>query len=331
MQTKRRLTRTLSLLFAITAAMTTTFGKSPEFYDNSTWERDELFNMRFIEDRNKVQEHMHNVGFSDVTFDTTDGYNLHGLLKTVDQPDYTIIFAGGYCPGYKESMTTLYKHIPDNGNVLFYDARGHGQSKGKLKFAQFWRYGIDDYKDVIAAIECAHKQAPNTPIILYGICAGFFNISHAILHMGPELCKKYNIAGLVADSAWGSFSQVARTGSRAQISGISNCFALAGAKITLFCLYHGLGRPLMWLNESRTKLFGKVHAIQTPTLFIHSRNDTFAEFESAKKLASQMPNAKTWWIDKSKHGLHYLKHKYEYRTRLTGFINHQVVAIRNSL
>ena len=293
------------------------------FFDNTTWSRDELFNTRFIAQEGKVRDRMHSEGFQDVSISTEDGVNLCGLWKRASNPQYTIIFTGGFYPGKKESMTPLYKHVSDNANVLFFDARGHGQSDGTLRFLQQWKYGVSDYKDIIATIEFAQQNTPtNTPIILLGICAGAFHTSRALLHLGEQGCKKYNVVGAVLDSSWGSFRHVAKTGIPAFLGKwIKNRVIRLPFRAMAWCFYYAIARPIISINAYQTRLFGKMHNIKIPLFFIHSNDDNWATLNNAIRLAKETPRATTWWIEESRHALHHLKHKYESRKRLTSFVD----------
>ena len=75
--------------------------------------------------------------FSEVYFYSLDGIKLHGLLRKKPDAPYSIIFCAGFYPGRKEGLATFIKLVPENINILFFDARGHGSSEGRI-FHQYF-------------------------------------------------------------------------------------------------------------------------------------------------------------------------------------------------
>ena len=66
-------------------------------------------------------------------------------------------------------MTTLIPMLPNNCNIIFYNNRGKGLSKGSLWSSFLWKnlrhYGANEYNDVLGALNYAKsldKRKENT-------------------------------------------------------------------------------------------------------------------------------------------------------------------------
>jgi len=100
----------------------------------------------------------------------------------------------GWLPGKKEGMATFYALLPENCNILLFDARGRGASEGSLLY-NIWKYGTSEYKDIIGAIFWINHNN-KLPIIIGGTCSGVFNAAHAIIKLTQKnLIHKTNVKG----------------------------------------------------------------------------------------------------------------------------------------
>src|SRR5207253_6165044 len=110
----------------------------------------------------------------------------------------------------QEDIATFYALLPEDCNILFFDARGHGNSDGSLLW-KLWQYGIHEYKDILGAISCINDMN-SLPIIIIGICSGAFNAAHALVSLEKNnQCHTSHVKGLVFDSGWGSVTEIAQT------------------------------------------------------------------------------------------------------------------------
>lgn len=283
-------------------------------------------------------------GFIEVFFPTPDKIMLHGLLLKRPHATYNIILLAGFYPGRKEGLATIYKMLPNDCNILLFDARGHGNSEGSF-FSTLYKYGAREYQDVIGALRFIHRLN-NLPIIIHGTCIGAFHSAHAILALQKNNLLPYlNIKGLIFDSIPASVIQMIyapHTHLEEKIlpslfqTWYSNdskkeikqryLFRITNTCISLMLSSIGFltTPPLKYHNNNRS-LHGKMHHIPYPILFIHSYDDTYSCIKEAQKLA-QEAQATCWWIEQpSVHAAHALKHKYEYQERMNNFIQ-QVVA-----
>lgn len=303
-----------------------------------TWQDSAYLNTQFLKNYKRVNYALRKEGFTHGFFESTDGLALNYLLLEKPHARASIIVCCGWLPGRKEGMASLFALLPHDCNILFFDARGHGSSEGPL-LSQFYAYGKHEYKDIIGAIRFMHERNPQTPIIIFGMCAGAFNAAHALIRLAkqPDMLSYYRIAGFIFDSGWGSVTNASYSapythikdsvhemiaGHRKKQTLLSQC--IAAPLLAFYTLLHKAAiAPLLSHNESRSQLYDKIDAITLPTLFIHAHDDLHIPISEAQRLAQRCKNAQCWWIDQpSKHGCHHLKHAAQYREKLCDFIEH---------
>jgi pimeloyl-ACP methyl ester carboxylesterase len=278
-------------------------------------------------------------GFKDISFVTIDRFKLTGLFLKRPNASYNVILCAGWLPGLKEGMASFYALLPENCNIFLFDARGHGKSEGHFLW-KLWRYGLDEYKDIVAAIDWIHCNN-NLPIFILGICSGAFNAARALAYLHKKkLIAHYDVRGLIFDSGWGSVSKIITT---APIAGIKKRLACVGAlflysrknfkKSYLYhlCSYiahhlctvsnYIIAHPLSMPYEKLTNLFTIIEKIATPILFIHSEDDVYAHIDDARKLSQLAKNKQCWWIEKSSHAKHHLIHTDLYTEKISAFID----------
>lgn len=276
-------------------------------------------------------------GFTEGFLTSSDGIALHYLWLVRPNARCSIICSSGFWPGLKEGIATLYALFPDDCNILFFDARGHGASEGV-----FWRsllnYGVCEYKDIEGAIEWVHGQSQQ-PIVLFGLCAGAFHAAHALISMErKQLIETYAIRGLIFDSGWGSVNSVVptafsgewkkrmrkmtRSWPKALQSSIISPVSM-GIKITTPLLM----RVCLSKKTRHTNLLPKIQTITTPVLYIHAEDDSFAVIKPVKQLARKTQQAQVWWItESSTHACHHIKHAHRYKQTIKKFIDAVVPA-----
>jgi pimeloyl-ACP methyl ester carboxylesterase len=299
-----------------------------------------FFNTQFLVQYDKVEQALIiEEGFEKVDFKSTDGLTLKGLYKKVEGAPYTMIFAAGFYPGRKEGLATYTKMLKDNPNILLYDARGHGKSDGRL-FSNLANYGVDEYKDVIGALECAQKQNPNGEIKFFGTCAGAFHVARAL---GQIDCKKEKVTGFVYDSGYVTMldikpvpgmhfkekvipallkSWIYKKDTKEQIKQRFLCKGITAVSNFLFSTFVKLITKRYELREKTMNLTNSIKKITCPIFYVHSHDDSYSPIESVKKLAEQTENKQCWWIEKpSEHATHHLKHTEQYKQKLADFLS----------
>lgn len=290
----------------------------------------QLWDTKFLAQADKVREYLiAELGFKEVELQTRDGLRLEGLYRSAPDAPYTAILSSGFFPGKMTGLAPFADMFDSSCNMLFIQARGKGKSEGLLQLCQFWRYGVDDYLDVVAGIEFAAEQDQSAPIFLYGICAGAFHSAHAIarLNMLGLGHLQQRIAGFVFDSGWLSVPEVSVT---ALPEGIDK--ELKAPYLLRLCLKILVGMlrvPCMWMHrqlyDQQTNLRNHVHQLNLPMLVIHSYDDTLAPIKPVLELvascADRQAAVNSWCINNSRHAFHHIKHRDDYRRKLTQFVD----------
>jgi len=304
------------------------------------WDHSIYFDTQFLNNAGLVAATLKEEGFTHGYFTTQDGTRINYLFGKRADATCTLIACGGWFPGKKEGLASLYKLIPESCNLLLFDARGHGGSDGYL-FSSLLRYGQHEYKDVMAAIEFTYAQT-GLPSIIFGLCAGAFHSVHALtaLKNHPRVPTDA-VAGLVFDSGWGSLMKTSRSVPKAKIRDvIKNSLAKIWDKKTIECsrLFNGmmycadlvydvchycLYKP--FVDEKNTNIADKIADVSVPVLFVHATDDAYVCIDEVKKLADRVPCKQCWWIDQpSRHARNHLKHKHAYKEKLAAFITQSI-------
>ena len=308
---------------------------------NPEYSADPYFNTKFLSDYNTVTKTLiKHEGFEEVTFTTPDGIELNGLMRKKSNALYNIIFCAGFYPGRKEGLASFIKIVPENTNLLFFDARGHGKSHGKF-LSTIYRYGIDEHKDVLGALACI-KQHNNQPIIVHGICAGALHAAHAL---STPAAQDYNIKGLVFDSGLDSplnatsiptkhFSEkiiprfCLQMYSKDTMSSVKErylCKITSSITRFFFNIIIATLKPILERKRDIVNISNKMEKIKCPVLYIHSDDDNYSPIDTVKSLYEKTTHKENWWIhDKSEHALHHLKHTTQYKTVLNKFLSERI-------
>lgn len=303
--------------------------------------RNKYFDTSFLADYKQVARSLKEENFNEVSFKSTDGLRLEGLYLKRSDARYTVICCAGWWPGNKEGIATFYTLLPHDCNILFFDARGHGNSEGSFRRLN---YGVHDYKDIIGALEFIHKDT-SKPTLLYGLCAGAFNAAHALFELQEQnRLDALQVSGLIFDSGWISVGRtsysvaIAKTNEmlmkrvaswyvlphyrEAKKTRLFSCFSSL-SNLLIGCI-HTVLSPFLRHYDPTTNLLSKAQKKalhNVPCFFIHSYDDACASLADVQMLAACIPHKTCWWIDKpSKHACHYLKHTNEYKQYLHEFI-----------
>ncbi len=300
-------------------------------------EKNYYFNTVCLSNYDKVKRHLVNQdGFINGFLTTSDTLKINYLWLKRPNAQYTVILSGGFWPGRKEGLATFYKLFPEDCNLLFFDARGHGGSEGSL-LQSIWQYGKYESRDVMAAIAWVHAQT-KMPIIVFGLCAGAFHSTHALLKMHRQrILEQYRVKALIFDSGWRSLAEVCETTFpskwykrvRKQTAQMSPLIRAAAEKTVGWPVAKSLEllicwgiSPWSWRHDRSINISKKIGQLPIPILYIHSLYDTFAHIGPVKALARNSQQASTWWIrEPSGHAVHHLKHAAQYKAILTSFLS----------
>lgn len=286
-----------------------------------------------LKDAVKTQAILTSQGFKKVYFQTSDNYNICGLF--LDQSKKykvpikgTLVFAAGFYPGTKEGMATFYAMFADQPyNFLFFDARCHNESSGKLtSYNYIKQYGQHEYQDIIAATEFVnqHNQANNLckNIVVYGTCSGAFHCAKAVCEMKAKHHPlAQNIKGIIFDSGWTNLPDIVEPVIESEVSRtLKNSY------------FSKLNKPL---NSSIKKLYQwslkkkynkipninkPLSELKIPILFIHSKHDTYAPIKPVQELVGTIQQPTIWWDDVPAHATSHLKKQQEYTKKMNDFL-----------
>lgn len=204
----------------------------------------------------KIKSHnLPKTKFEPVEFTTRDGIKLAGWWVP-GISDATIIVGHGY-PFDKGNIYQGTNWLHPRFNLLFYDHRSFGESEGKRTTG-----GIEETKDVEAAIEFAKKKKPG-PIGLYG-----FSLSAAAMLMSDHT----HVNAIVADSSYATLKDL-----------ILHIYAPMGPlQIPFAVISKFYGR--FFLKNLDSSPLQSIAQTNTPIFLIHSKDDTQIPVESVYKL-----------------------------------------------
>lgn len=307
---------------------------------DTAWEKSHYFNTKFLLQFDKVHETLvKQDNFKKVTFKSSDGIKLDGLFLQRPHATSNIIFCGGFYPGRKEGIATFFKLVPDDCNILFFDARGHGKSKGRF-WSTLYNYTQHEYKDIIGALNFVTKNN-DKPIIIHGICVGALHAARTLIHLSTtNQSEKYPIKGFIFDSGLASalkatnipkkhfknkvlpilLKKIYTSDSTKQIKKRLLYKLTKPLVQTITAITVGAVRiPLAW-TDRKTCIAKDITKITCPIFFIHSYDDDYTPITEVQKLSCKVKKKKYWWITQpSHHACHHLKHKYTYKKNLLEF------------
>lgn len=278
---------------------------------------DKYFNTQYLANYDQVaRDLIAQEQFNPITFPAQDGTQLCGLVRINQDAPYSIICCAGFLPGRKEGLATLIRLLDPKANILFFDARGHGNSKGRF-FFNLHNYGLNEYKDIAGALEYIKHQAPGSPIFLHGMCAGAYHAANALLAIPND----DHIKGLIFDSGFTNplesthipgryckdkiapalcaklYQEPKEKAKHRFFSKFLGLCATSFFRILGWCLYPFCPKKekLDLALKAREKSFGY------PVLFIHAEQDSLAKIDTVKQFAQLVDQRDEWWIPAPAH------------------------------
>ncbi len=185
---------------------------------------------------------------------TEDGVRLHAWWIPGEDARGTVIICHGNAGNIGDRIWMAQDLRSLGLNVLLFDYRGYGKSRG-------FTTEQGTYRDVRAAYEYArsrHDNVDDPPIMLYGRSLG------GAVALQGAIDKE--VRGLVIESTFASVKAMART------------------------LYPVL--PLHWIVHFRYDNAKKISQLRVPVLVAHSVDDEMIPFEQGKLLYEKAPEPK---------------------------------------
>jgi uncharacterized protein len=277
-------------------------------------------NKKFLKKHAAVRQHLFSYNqFCPVTFMTEDNIMLSGLFRKSPKAEATIITFAGFYPGRKEGLA-LFAQLFDATmyNILLVDARGHGQSEGS--WLNLSRFGKDEYKDVVAAIEFVHQET-NKPIILYGLCAGGYHAAKGLLHLKPSYLKQLQVQGLIIDSGWASVCEIAGRAVHQDIKWRIPTKFLQWIVSAFFNIIYYLFYELSFEQTDRQfNLREMISYLKIPILYIHAQTDEHAPIQWCHELAQNTKHKRCLILPKGRHAHLHLQHTDQLKQTMHEFI-----------
>ena len=293
--------------------------------------QEDFFDTNFLKNHTSVRKALKQANFFEVNFKTDDNININGVM--LDQSNKkeiktTLLICAGFMPGDKEGMTTLYAMFKEQPyNFLFFDARGHGQSDGNyLSYQQIKHYGEKEFHDIVAAVDFINnyndKHFIESNIVIYGLCSGAFHTVRALAYLRQKNSPLYNkVKGVVFDSGWTAVSEVTESSISSEIKKQLRAwnlnFLYPIINVSVIATYRLFFKKT---HQSQKSIEKEIETIDKPILFIHSHDDCFAPICFIKKLVAKAQKSVCWFIDKSTHACHHLKHKNDYKIKMQDFL-----------
>lgn len=247
-----------------------------------------------------MRQHVHTpadagVAFEDVALTAGDGTQLHAwLLPAVGRARGVVVFLHGNAENISTHIASVL-WLPARGyHVLAPDYRGYGRSAGTPTVA-----GVLD--DVDAAVRYAADPARfgGLPVVLFGQSLGG---AFALVHAGDPQ-HRARLAGVVADSAFSGFRDIARE------------------KLRVSALTRWLAWPAGWLVDDRARPVDAVARIAPlPLLLMHGDRDAVVPVGHARRLFEAAGEPKTLWIVPGAAHTAALR-SMEWRDRLAGWLD----------
>lgn len=289
-----------------------------------------LFNTQFLSNPDAVADFLVEKGFDKITIQS-ENLSLEGFFLN-RAGNKTVIAIAGFLPGKITGMATLYELLPESYNILLINLRGKGNSDGRLALLRLWRYGVDEYKDVCAAIQFAHEKAPQAKIIIHGICAGGFHAMKALAHLHDSNHSLYStVEHAIIDSSFPSIEETGRTALCAEIEKQCRPLPLGSIiaqplKLFYLCLNYSIISPLMRLNSDEitiTREMIRKASHNCKFVFIHGIRDSYAPIEKIQALIAHMDSGKysVHYFDTHSHASLHLKFKNVYKEILAGIVS----------
>ena len=256
--------------------------------------------------RGKVRELLCRLyGAQEVSFESSHGVHLAGLLMRAKQPKGTVIL----CHGYRHSKELMSRYLPlfRDYNTLLFDFRGAGQSGGF--FSSVGYYESDDVKAAIAFVRAVLPPNEQRPLILFGVSMG----AAAVLKAASEV--SVGIDGIILDSSYSSLKNIIHQAAH-HFSFIPA--SLIGCVSSIMEMIIG---PILSMEPTRY-----VTRLAMPALFIHASTDSItnpAHRICLFRLMHQQRRARArlWLTPPAKHAYCYVSYPYEYRKRVEQFLS----------
>lgn len=131
----------------------------------------------------------------DISVQSHDDLNLHGLWIPASQAKGTMLMFHGYRSSYLVDFAAVYELYHSLGyNILLADQRSHGKSEGK-----YITFGVKECRDVAVWLDWHNRSFGQIPVFLCGLSMGASTVLFAAGNPLP-----LNVRGITADCGYTS-------------------------------------------------------------------------------------------------------------------------------
>lgn len=242
-----------------------------------------------------------NDGAKAVTFSSSDGMCLKGLLLLRPQAQRNLLMCHGYSRT-KERLYNLIQLFPDD-NILIFDYRAHGESQG-----DYTTIGFYEKNDVAAAYKFLETHEQTKPLPIFGV-----GVSMGAVSLLGAAAEGVSFKGLVIDSAFKKLDEQLAKMFPAKTGLPLNPFMTFCGTIFEYlcsCSMHDVD-ALRWIQN-----------IKIPIFIIHSNHDSLADVAVAHELYTAVTGQKKLWIvDDAHHAGIFKKYPKDYCEQVSLFFN----------
>lgn len=229
--------------------------------------------------------------YDDVSFDTTDGFLLHGWYVNARNPRGTVLFLHGNAGNISHRLDSIAIFHELEFDTFIIDYRGYGQSEGKP--------GEEGtYRDAEAAWQYLVTERGQDParIVVFGRSLGGA--------VAARLATKHEPAALIIESSFTSAVEMA-------------------ARLYPFM-------PVRLITRLRYPVIDFVARTTCPILIVHSRDDEIIPFAMGKALYEAAPAPKAFLELAGDHNNGFLLVRDRYRREMEQFISEHLADTRES-
>ncbi|MBI4972771.1 MAG: alpha/beta hydrolase [Candidatus Omnitrophica bacterium] len=221
-----------------------------------------------------------NLLFEDIYILTEDGVKLNAWFIPGDNAKYTLLFCHGNAGniGHRLEKLQLLKAI--GLNILIFDYRGYGKSKGSPSEKGLYLDAKAAYLYLVNT-----RGIPAEEIILYGESLGTV--------VAIELAAKVKVRAVIVEGAFSSGKDMAR-------------------------IFYPYIPTFLFSNKFNS--LEKIKSVEVPKLFLHSRDDEMVPYALATKLYQAARDAKYFTDLSGEHNNAFLDSHEKYPSAIQSFI-----------
>lgn len=244
------------------------------------------------------------LAFERVWFDASDGIGLVGWWMPSSAARGVVIFLHGYGDSKDQSLPLAPFLHRAGYHVLAFDFRAHGESGG-----DHTTVGLDEVRDVHAAIDFARRRAPEASegLALVGFSMG----AAAALNAAPTSPE---VDAIVADSAFATLANVASN----SISHFSDLPKYPFGPLSVAFASWIVGKDVAENAPLRA-----VRDAEAPILVIQGAADVIAfPDEDGRAIAAAAPaGSALWLVEGAAHVESHWRHRTAYEARVLKFLD----------